>query len=293
MAFGIWLIILGIILVLGAAVAFFAISQYNGLVKARNLNEESWRQVDVELNRRYDLIPNLIETVGGYARHERDTLESVVRLRNQAAALAGQGASGERVAVEQQLSGAIRNLLVTVEAYPALQANANFRDLQQQLAATEDRIANARRYYNANVRNYNNRVETFPSNLIANFGNFTRATYFEVEDAAVRRAPRVDFSSLNGPRTAPTAGQPGPAAPGLPGAAPAPALGATPDGGFAWQSPNFAVRSGPSDSDSQGTDQFGRAVPPVTPAAAPARSPLEPPPGYFGAPGSGQSPYGQ
>ncbi|MDR1449654.1 MAG: LemA family protein [Propionibacteriaceae bacterium] len=281
-ALGIALIILGVVIVCVGIAAFAAIAQYNGLVKARNLNEESWRQVDVELNRRYDLIPNLVETVDGYARHERGTLENVVALRNQAAALASGGASRERAAAEQQLSGAIHNLLVSVEAYPALQANSNFRDLQQQLTATEDRIANARRYYNANVRAYNDRVETFPSSFVAGFGHFARATYFEVEDAAVRQTPRVDFSSL------------GESPQSLPADSAASSAAA---GSHSWQSPNYAVRSGSVHDDRQKTDQFGRPLPAADASyaapldAAPySPAPLEASP--YGSAGLDPVPYG-
>jgi LemA protein len=294
---GIFLIVFGVLLVLVGIVVFYAIAQYNALVRARNLNEESWRQVDVELNRRYDLIPNLIETVAAYARHERDTLESVVELRNQAAALASQGATEERAAAEQQLSGAIRSLLVTVEAYPALQANANFRDLQQQLATTEDRIANARRYYNANVRNYNNRVETFPFSLVAGFGHFTRGTYFEVEDAVARRAPQVDFGALSG--SAPTSRLGDATATQRPDDTPAltsrsgpPAPEQTPPDRYAWSTPNFGVRSGPTNDDQATTDRFGR---PLDPPAPEYRAPLSAWPDPFERPSSssGSSSYGQ
>ena len=141
---GFWIfLLLIVILVVGAVL--YGIGGYNSLVRMRNLVEESWRQVDVELNRRYDLIPNLVETVKGYARHESGTLEEVVRLRNQAAGMGG-APSEQRAGIEDQLSGAVRQLLVTVEAYPDLKANTNFVELQRQLADTEDRIANGRRY---------------------------------------------------------------------------------------------------------------------------------------------------
>jgi LemA protein len=174
-------------------------SAYNGFVKSRNVIQESWRQVDVELNRRYELIPNLVETVRAFAGHERNTLEDITRLRSQAQQLSSsEGAlpSPQRAEVEEQLSGAVRNLIVSVEAYPDLKSNTNFLELQRQLAETEDRIANGRRYYNANVRVYNTKVESVPTNIIANIFKFEKATYFEVNDPAVRQAPNVSFGEI-------------------------------------------------------------------------------------------------
>ncbi len=251
---GFWIfLLLIVILVVGAVL--YGIGGYNSLVRMRNLVEESWRQVDVELNRRYDLIPNLVETVKGYARHESGTLEEVVRLRNQAAGMGG-APSEQRAGIEDQLSGAVRQLLVTVEAYPDLKANTTFVELQRQLADTEDRIANGRRYYNANVRNYNTRIESFPTNIIANFGKFERATYFEVNDAAVRQAPKVSFD----------------------GAPAAPAVGS------AFETPNFSARSGTQDALPPAADPttsgqaFGYQAPvaepvPMTPPATPQQAP--------------------
>ena len=188
-----------ILLVIVAVLALVAMSAYNGFVKSRNLIQESWRQVDVELNRRYELIPNLVETVRAYAAHERNTLEDITRLRSQAQQLSqseGGLPSQQRADVEAELSGAVRNLIVSVEAYPDLKSNTNFLELQRQLAETEDRIANGRRYYNANVRVYNTKVESVPTNLIANMFKFEKATYFEVNDPAVRQAPNVSFGEI-------------------------------------------------------------------------------------------------
>jgi len=188
-----------ILLVIVVIIALVAMGSYNGFVKSRNLIQESWRQVDVELNRRYELIPNLVETVRGYAAHERNTLEDVTRLRNQAQQVSqreGALPSQERADVEEALSGAVRNLIVSVEAYPDLKSNQNFLELQRQLAETEDRIAAGRRYYNANVRVYNTRVESVPSNIIAGMFKFGKATYFEVNDQAVRQAPNVSFGEI-------------------------------------------------------------------------------------------------
>ena len=193
-------IIFLVILVIVVGLALYAVSLYNRLIRSRNLIQESWRQVDVELNRRYDLIPNLVETVRAYAAHERNTLENVTRLRNQAAALA-QSAPGratpERAQVEEQLSGAVRGLMVSVEAYPDLKSNQNFLELQRGLADTEDRIANGRRYYNANFCAYDSQLEAIPSNLVAGRFRFERATYFEVAEQQVRAAPQVSFGEIS------------------------------------------------------------------------------------------------
>ncbi|SER03813.1 LemA family protein [Microlunatus flavus] len=198
------IVIVIILLVLVVILALVGFSMYNGFVKSRNLIQESWRQVDVELNRRYELLPNLVETVRAYAAHERNTLEDVTRLRNQAAQVAQSDAqsspnglpSPQRSQVEEQLSGAVRNLIVSVEAYPDLKSNQNFLELQRQLTETEDRIANGRRYYNANVAAYNTRVESVPSNIIAGLAHFEKATYFEVNDPAVRQAPSISFGEI-------------------------------------------------------------------------------------------------
>ena len=188
-----------IIVVIIAIIALVAMSAYNGFVKSRNLIQESWRQIDVELNRRYELIPNLVETVRAYAAHERNTLEDVTRLRAQAQQLSqSEGAlpSQQRADVEAALSGAVHNLIVSVEAYPDLKSNVNFLELQKQLAETEDRIAAGRRFYNANVRVYNTKIESVPTNIIANMFKFEKATYFEVNEPTVRQAPDVSFGEI-------------------------------------------------------------------------------------------------
>ncbi len=193
------IVVIVIILVIVAIVALVAIGSYNGFVKGRNLIQESWRQVDVELNRRYELVPNLVETVRAYAAHERNTLEDITRLRGQAQQLSqSEGAlpTQQRADVEEALSGAVRNLMVSVEAYPDLKSNQNFLELQRQLAETEDRIAAGRRFYNANVRAYNTKIDSVPSNIIAGMFKFEKATYFEVNDAAVRQAPDVSFGEI-------------------------------------------------------------------------------------------------
>ena len=188
-----------IILVIVVILALIGMGSYNGFVKSRNLIQESWRQIDVELNRRYELIPNLVETVRAYAAHERNTLEDVTRLRSQAQQLSqseGPLPSQQRADVEAQLSGAVRNLIVSVEAYPDLKSNQNFLELQRQLAETEDRIAAGRRFYNANVRVYNTKVESVPTNIIAGMFKFEKATYFQVDEPAVRQAPDVNFGEI-------------------------------------------------------------------------------------------------
>ncbi|CAA9338674.1 MAG: LemA family protein [uncultured Friedmanniella sp.] len=188
-----------VVVVIVVALALIAMGSYNAFVKSRNLIQESWRQIDVELNRRYELIPNLVETVRAYAAHERNTLEDITRLRSQAQSIAqsdGALPSQQRSDAEQALSGAVRNLIVSVEAYPDLKSNQNFLELQRQLAETEDRIAAGRRFYNANVRVYNTRVESVPSNLIAGMFHFEKATYFEVNDPSVRQTPNVSFGEI-------------------------------------------------------------------------------------------------
>lgn len=178
------------ILVIAVIIVIWAIAAYNGLVRLRNLVQEAWRQIDVELQRRHDLIPNLVETVKGYAKHERETLEAVTQARTIAAAPGSSPA--EQAQQENVLTQALGRLFAVAEAYPDLKANQNFMQLQQELTNTEDRIAAGRRFYNANVRTLNTRIETFPTMLIANMFGFHREEYFETEDAA-RQAPNVQF----------------------------------------------------------------------------------------------------
>lgn len=203
--------VLIVLLLVVLGVLAWGVGAYNGFVRSRNVIQESWRQIDVELNRRYDLIPNLVETVRGYAAHERNTLEQITALRNTARSLSQQShgqPSEQRAAVESELTQAVHNLLVSVEAYPDLKSNTNFLELQRELTDTEDRIAAARRFYNANVRDYNTRVESVPSNIIAGFAKFEKATYFEVNDPAVRQAPGVNFGEISQrPTAAPQVGQ--------------------------------------------------------------------------------------
>jgi LemA protein len=169
----------------------FVIATYNTLVALRNHITESWSDVDTELKRRYDLIPNLVETVKGYAAHERETLERVIELRD--ACMADHGSVGHQAGTETQLVGAVGKLLAVAEAYPQLKADQNFLQLQKELVNTEDRIQAARRFYNGNVRDYKNKCEAFPSNLVAGMFNFQPRDFFDV-DPAVRETPNINFS---------------------------------------------------------------------------------------------------
>ena len=175
-----------------ALVALYAIVIYNGLVKARQMKEEAWSGIDVQLKRRTDLIPNLIETVKGYAAHEKGTLENVVELRNRAQAVPSGDVAG-RAAAEGMLSQALGRLFALAEAYPDLKANQNFAELQRSLETTEGEIQMARRYYNGAARDLNVRVESFPSNLVANTFKFEKAPFFEIDDPADRAVPQVKF----------------------------------------------------------------------------------------------------
>jgi LemA protein len=179
-----------IIIVVIVLLALWAVGMYNGLIKLRNLVQEAWRQIDVELKRRHDLIPNLVETVKGYAAHEKGTLEGVMQARS-AAMSGGQGPAAAAQS-EGMLSQALGRLFAVAEAYPDLKANSSFLALQQELTSTEDRIASGRRYYNANVRELNTKVETVPSNFVAGMFHIGREEYFEIE-AGEGEVPGVSF----------------------------------------------------------------------------------------------------
>ncbi|WP_028045312.1 LemA family protein [Cellulomonas sp. URHE0023] len=180
-----------IIVVLVVVLLLWFVGMYNGLVRLRNLVQEAWRQIDVELNRRHDLIPNLVESVKGYAAHERGVFDEVARAR--AAASAPGSSPAQQAQQENQLTQALGRLFAVAEAYPVLRASENFQQLQAELTNTEDRIAAGRRFYNANVRSLNTKVESFPSNIVAGMFHFERAEYFEAEDPQVRQAPTVSF----------------------------------------------------------------------------------------------------
>jgi LemA protein len=180
---------------------------YNGLVRKRTRTQEAWSQIDVELKRRHDLIPNLVETVKGYAAHEQQTFEAVTNAR---AAAVSAGASGDPAkvgAAENALSGTLRSLFAVAENYPQLQAVQTFTNLQEQLTATEDKIEFARRYYNTSARDYNAAIQTFPRNLMANMGGFKPVGFFQAE-ATDREVPQVNFGSAGGPPPASPAGGP-------------------------------------------------------------------------------------
>jgi len=182
-------VVIAIVLVL--IIGGWAVAQYNALVRLRNLVQEAWHQIDTELQRRHDLIPNLVETVKGYAKHERETLEAVTAAR--AAAVAPGSSPAEQAQQENVLTQALGKLFALAEAYPDLKANQNFLQLQTELTNTEDRVAAGRRFYNANVRELNTKIETFPTSIIANMFKFVKAEYFETQDPTARQAPSVQF----------------------------------------------------------------------------------------------------
>ncbi|NKB87603.1 MAG: LemA family protein [Acidobacteria bacterium] len=178
--------LLGLIVV----VALWAIGVYNRLVKLKVRCEDAWASIDVQLKRRYDLIPNLVETVKGYASHERETLEAVIAARQ---AGVDAGSVQEQAQAENLITGALRQMFALSEAYPDLKANTNFAQLQEELSTTENKISFARQNYNSNVTNYNTRIESFPDNLLAGVFSFDRRDFFELEDAEQREAPQVQF----------------------------------------------------------------------------------------------------
>lgn len=180
------LILIGLIVVIGAWVA----GMYNGLVRLRNQVKNAWAQIDVQLKRRHDLIPNLVETVKGYAGHEKTTLEAVIQARSRAVAATGVEAQSQ---AEGELSAALGRLMVVVEQYPDLKANQNFLGLQEELTSTENRIGFSRQHYNDSVMTYNTRTESFPANIIAGMFGFAREAFFELQDEAAREAPKVQF----------------------------------------------------------------------------------------------------
>ncbi|MCP8897186.1 LemA family protein [Shinella daejeonensis] len=175
-----------------AVIALYAIVVYNGLVKARQMKEEAWSGIDVQLKRRADLIPNLLETVKGYATHEKETLEKVVELRNRAQAVPSGDVAG-RAQAEGLLSQALGRIFALAEAYPDLKANENFAELQRSLETMEGEIQMSRRYYNGAARDLNVKVESFPSNLVAMVFKFIKAPYFEIENPDDRAVPSVKF----------------------------------------------------------------------------------------------------
>ncbi len=194
----IW-ILLAIVVVIG----LYVMLTYNGLVALRNKIENAWAQIDVQLKRRYDLIPNLVETVKGYAAHERETLDAVVKARNIAMSASG---PQQQAQAENMISGALKSIFALSEAYPDLKANQSFLSLQEELAGTEGRIAYARQYYNDSVYRYNTKIQSFPANVLAGQFKFAQREYFEVDDQArgpvavdFDRAPSVDLGAGDSP----------------------------------------------------------------------------------------------
>jgi LemA protein len=183
-----WIVVIVIVII-----AAYAVMHYNKLVADRQLTQEGWSGIDVQLKRRADLIPNLLETVKGYMAHERETLEAVTNARAAAQSAAG-GTPAQRAQAEGQLSGALGRLMAVAEAYPDLKANTTFLEFQGALQKVEDELQLARRYYNGTARNFNTAVQTFPSSILAGAFHFTPVQYFEIEDAADRAVPTVKFS---------------------------------------------------------------------------------------------------
>lgn len=189
-----------IILAIAAVVVFVVLvliimGMYNALVRARVNADNAWAQIDVQLKRRYDLIPNLVETVKGYAAHEKGTLEAVIKARQQAVAITSDSAhAAQKAEAENMISQALGRLFALSEAYPQLKADANFRQLQEEIASTENKIGFARQHFNDTVGSYEERRQTFPTNLVAAMFNFKKRDYFEINEPTHREAPKVSFS---------------------------------------------------------------------------------------------------
>ena len=182
-------VLLVVVLAVAVSLVWF-LGAYNGLVKQRQETRSAWSQIDVQLKRRHDLIPNLVESVKGYLAHERQTLENVIKARNQAA-----GATGvqERAQAENQLTQTLRSLFAVWERYPDLKANQNVLALQEELTSTENKISFARQFYNDQAARLNTAIESMPTNLVASMAGFAKAEFFEIEDPAHREAPKVQF----------------------------------------------------------------------------------------------------
>jgi LemA protein len=181
-----------VLIVVAVLVVLFVIVTYNGMIGSRNMVDQAWSGIDVQLKRRHDLIPNLVESVKGYAAHEQGTFQAVTDARTRAMQAAGPAQAG---AAEGILGQALGRLFAVAEAYPQLRATENFQQLQNELSNTEDQIAAARRIYNGNVQAYNTKIQVFPNSLIAGMGHFTARESFEITDAAEREPVKVDFSS--------------------------------------------------------------------------------------------------
>lgn len=181
------LVVFGLIPV---AMILWFVGIYNGLVRLRNQVKNAWSQIDVQLKRRHDLIPNLVETAKGYMTHERETLENITKARNLASQASGVNEQGK---AEAQLTQAMNSFFVVVESYPDLKANTNFLSLQEELTSTENKIGFARQFYNDETMKFNTKIEMFPSNVVAGAFRFTQAEFFEIEDTADRETPKVEF----------------------------------------------------------------------------------------------------
>jgi len=183
-----------VLIVIVVILVLFLVTTYNRLVTLRQRVKEAWSDIDIQLKRRHDLIPNLIETVKGYAAHERGTFEAVTNARAQAVAAGASGSPQQMAQAENVLTGALRSLFAVAENYPQLQAVQEFKDLSENLTATEDKIAFARRFYNGNVRDYNTALQTFPTNILAGTFGFKPEQYFELADQTDREVPQVKFT---------------------------------------------------------------------------------------------------
>ena len=179
-----------ILLIVLAVVVLFVIAAYNGLVTLKNRTEEAWSDIDVQLKRRYDLIPNLVSAVKGYATHETGVFERVTEARTKAMSAT---APAEKSEAENMLTGALKSVFALAEAYPDLKANTNFLELQQELSDTENKIQASRRFYNGNVRDLNTKIESFPSNIIAGMFSFAKREFFELEEEAAKQPVKVEF----------------------------------------------------------------------------------------------------
>lgn len=183
----VWVIVIAAVGLVG-----YVLVAYNSLIRQRNQVRESWSDIDVQLKRRYNLIPNLIETVKGYAAHERETFESVTRARARAL---GAQSPGDKAQAENALTSTLKTLFAVAEAYPDLKANVNFLELQRELSDTENKIQAARRFYNTTVRDYNTAIESVPTNIVANIFSFKKEEFFELEEEAARNVPKVEFNN--------------------------------------------------------------------------------------------------
>ena len=184
-----------VLIVIVVILVLFLITTYNRLITLRQRVKEAWSDIDVQLKRRHDLIPNLVETVKGYAAHEAGTFEAVTQARANAVAAGATGSPQQMAQAENVLSGTLRSLFAVTENYPQLQAVQEFKDLSENLTATEDKIAFARRFYNGNVRDYNTALQTFPTNILAGTFGFKPEQYFELADQTDREVPQVKFGS--------------------------------------------------------------------------------------------------